>query len=153
MCVLRIKITEQNKQSHRQYSKSDGTVQKYHCKAITYTVEHIKDCFRRNIQITHISCTYQSNKNTCHKQKYSHCRITDIPHRTMFPLCGKYQNYDNQNDYFDVFADFIHLLKHKFDEIQENKESKDNDRINNAYKQIKEELNKKFEGMQLKINK
>ena len=62
-------------------------------------------------------------------------------------------NYDNQNDYFDVFADFIHLLKHKFDEIQENKESKDNDRINNAYKQIKEELNKKFEGMQLKINK
>ena len=56
--------------------------------------------------------------------------------------------YDNQKDYFDVFAEFIHILKFCFNKIEEKKdnntENQDKDNYDEEYKKIKEALDKKF---------
>ena len=55
---------------------------------------------------------------------------------------------DNQTDYFDVFAEFIHILKSFFNKIEENKET-----IDDYYKSIKETLDKHFMGIDKLNNK
>ena len=62
--------------------------------------------------------------------------------------------YDNQRDYFDVFAEFIHILKYSFNKIEEKKDNEDKEDINNYYQKIKEALDKKFMGIEkININK
>ena len=57
--------------------------------------------------------------------------------------------YDNQTDYFDVFAEFIHILKSFFNEIEE---KKNKEKIDDYYKKINETLDKKYMGID-KLNK
>ena len=54
--------------------------------------------------------------------------------------------YDNQRDYFDVFAEFIHILKSFFNKIKEKEkgENVDKEEIDKEYQNIKETLDKKF---------
>ena len=61
-------------------------------------------------------------------------------------------NYDNQNNYFDVFAEFIHTLKFCFDQIEEKKVKEEKIDMDEEYKKIKEDWNKKFIEIQ-KLNK
>ena len=56
--------------------------------------------------------------------------------------------YDNQRDYFDVFAEFIHMLKFCFNKIEE---KGDKEKLDDDYKKIKEALDKKFMGIE-KLN-
>ena len=51
--------------------------------------------------------------------------------------------YDNQRDYFDVFAEFIHILKYCFNKIEEKKDNEEKD-IDKEYQKIKEALDNKF---------
>ena len=51
--------------------------------------------------------------------------------------------YDNQRDYFDVFAEFIHILKYCFNKIEEKKDNEEKD-IDKDYQKIKEALDNKF---------
>ena len=59
--------------------------------------------------------------------------------------------YDNQKDYFDVFAEFIHMLKFCFNRIEEKKEKEEKIDIDEDYKKIKEALDQKFIGIE-KLN-
>ena len=59
--------------------------------------------------------------------------------------------YDNQKDYFDVFAEFIHMLKFYFNKIEEKKEKEEKIDIDEDYKKIKEALDQKFIGIE-KLN-
>ena len=58
--------------------------------------------------------------------------------------------YDNQKNYFDVFAEFIHIMKYCFNKYEEKKDD-EKESIDDAYKKIKEGLDKKFAGIE-KIN-
>ena len=59
--------------------------------------------------------------------------------------------YDNQKDYFDVFAEFIHIMKYCFNKIEAKKENKEEIDIDNIYQKIKNELDTKFSGIE-KLN-
>ena len=54
--------------------------------------------------------------------------------------------YDNQKNYFDVFAEFIHIMKYWFNKLEEK-----NENIDDIYQKIKNDLNEKFIGIE-KIN-
>ena len=52
--------------------------------------------------------------------------------------------YDNQKNYSDVFAEYIHILKFHFEQIEEKKAKEEKIDIDEEYQKIKEELDKKF---------
>ena len=59
--------------------------------------------------------------------------------------------YDNQKDYFDVFAEFIHIMKYCFKKLEEKKENEEIVNIDDIYQKIKNELDNKFSGIE-KLN-
>ena len=59
--------------------------------------------------------------------------------------------YDNQMDYFDIFAGFIHILNFYFNKMEEKKEKEEKLDIDEDYKKIKEALDQKFIGIE-KLN-
>ena len=60
--------------------------------------------------------------------------------------------YDNQRHYFDVFAEFIHILKYCFEKYEEKKDKGEIENLDDVYKKIKEGLDKKFSELD-KMNK
>ena len=62
--------------------------------------------------------------------------------------------YDNQKHYFDVFAEFIHIMKFCYNKYEEKKDTEEKENIDDIYKKIKEALDKKFGGIEkFNINK
>ena len=62
--------------------------------------------------------------------------------------------YDNEKHYFDVFAEFIHILKYAFNKYEEKKDSEEKESLDDIYKKIKEVLDKKFGSIEkFNINK
>ena len=60
--------------------------------------------------------------------------------------------FDNQRNYFDVFAEFIHILKYCFEKYEEKKDKGEIENLDDIYKKIKEGLDKKFSELD-KMNK